>query len=229
MKTIKVSLKLGELTPSEKVSKWGTIKTDMTGNSNFITVNPSLAIVDAQVVILGTDISAAATGDHSKVAAMNAQVEKVDNLLNQLGNYVEQTANNAALTGGDPVAIVRSAGMDVAAPHTKSPVPNAPTGLKGASTVEGAIELSWIKVKYARAFIIEISSDLSATGGATGTVTTSSSTARVYIDWDIVDVCHKPKITLSGLTSGTKYAVRIIASGTAGKSAASSVVVVKVL
>jgi hypothetical protein len=77
--------------------------------------------------------------------------------------------------------------------------------------------------------IVEISSDLSATGGATGTVTTGSSTARVYVDWVITDVCHKPKITLPGLTSGTKYAVRIIASGTAGKSVASSVVVVKVL
>lgn len=230
MKTIRVNLKLGERSPSQKVSFWGTIKTDMTGNSNFSSPNPvpnpALSVIDAQVVILGTDISAAAGGDHSKVAAMHAQEEKVDNLLNQLGNYVEQTANAAALLGGDATSIIRSAGMDVAAPRTKSPVPDAPTGVEGVSIVEGNIDLSWKKVKYARAFIIEISSDLAATGGTT---TGEPATARVYINWAIADVCHKPKITLSGLVSGTKYAVRIIASGTAGKSVASSVVVVKVL
>ncbi len=229
MKTIRVSLGWSKLAPSAKISKWGIIKADMTGSGNFTTPNPTLSAIDAQMVIFGSDISAAASGDHGKVAAMNAQETKVDNLMNQLANYVELTANAAALTGGDATSIIRSAGMDVEAPHTKAPVPDAPGGLKGTSTVEGDIELSWKKVKYARAFIVEISSDLSATGGATGTTTTSSSTARVYVDWVITDVCHKPKITLSGLVSGTKYAVRIIASGTAGKSTASSVVVVKVL
>lgn len=101
--------------------------------------------------------------------------------------------------------------------------------LKVQGSFRGDIELSWKNQKYARAFIIEISSDLTATGGATGTTTTGSATARVYVDWVITDVCHKPKITLSGLVSGTKYAVRVISSGTAGKSAPSSVVVVKVL
>ncbi len=233
MKTIRVSLGLSRLTPSKRISKWGIIKTDMTGNSNFSSPNPlpnpSLSFIDTQVIILGNDISAAESGDHSKVSAMNAQVEKVDMLLNQLGNYVEQTANAAALLGGDAESIIRSAGMDVEAPRTKAPVPNAPTDVKGVSTVEGDIALSWKNVKYARAFIVEISSDLSATGGATGSTTTNTSTARVYVDWEITDVCHKPKITLSGLVSGTKYAVRIISSGTAGKSAPSATVVVKVL
>jgi hypothetical protein len=201
----------------------------MTGNGNFTTPSPALSVIDAQVVILGNDISAAQSGDHSKVTAMHVQETKVDNLLNQLANYVELTANAAALTGGDATAIITSAGMKVEGAHTKAPVPNAATGLKGTSTVEGEIELSWKGEKNARAYIVEISSDLSATGGTTGTTTTSVSTARVYVDWEITDVCHKPKIKLSSLVSGTKYAVRIIASGTAGKSPASAMVVVKVL
>ena len=229
MKTIRVALGLGHLNPSEKVTLWGNIKTDMTGNSNFSTPNPSLSVIDAQVVILGNDIVAAKGGDHGKIATMNAQVEKVDNLLNQLANYVELTANAAALTGGDAASIIAGAGMKVEAPRGKVPAPNAPTNVKGLSTAEGDIELSWKNQKHARAFIIEISSDLSATGGTTGTTTTGSATARVYVDWVIIDVCHKPKITLSGLVSGTKYAVRITSSGTAGKSVPSSVVVVKVL
>ncbi len=52
---------------------------------------------------------------------------------------------------------------------------------------------------------------------------------RVFTDWDMTDVCHKPEIVLSGLVSGTKYGVRVVSSGTAGKSAASNVIVVKVL
>ena len=119
--------------------------------------------------------------------------------------------------------------MQAAAEHEKAPIPNAVSGLTGTSVIEGNIDLKWKSVLHARAYIIEISSDLSATGGATGTTTTGSATARVYVDWVITDVCHKPKITLTGLTSGTKYAVRIISSGTAGKSVPSSVVVVKVL
>jgi hypothetical protein len=229
MKTIRVSLGLSKLKPSEKVTLWGTIKGDMTGNSNFTTPNPALATIDAQVVIFGNDIVAAAGGDHAAITAMHTQEDKVDSLLEQLANYVELTANAAALTGGDATTIITGAGMKVGAEHTKAPVPNAPTDLKGTSLVEGEIELSWKNQKYARAFIVEISSDLTATGGATGTTTTGSTTARVYVDWDIIDVCHKPSIVLSGLVSGTKYAVRVLSSGTAGKSAASSVVVVKVL
>ena len=229
MKTIRVSLGLSELKPSEKVTLWENIKGDMTSNTNFSTPNPALATIDAQVVILGNDITTAASGNHSDIVAMHTQEDKVDMLLEQLANYVESTANAAALTGGDAATIIASAGMKVAAAHGKAPVPNAPTDLKGVSLVEGEMELSWKNQKYARAFIIEISSDLTATGGATGTTTTGSTTARVYVDWDIIDVCHKPKIVLTGLISGTKYAVRVISSGTAGKSAASSVVVVKVL
>jgi hypothetical protein len=229
MKTIRVALGLGSLKPSEKVTLWGNIKADMTSSGNFTTPNPALATIDAQVVILGNDITTAASGNHSDIVAMHTQEDKVDMLLEQLANYVESTANAAALTGGDAATIIASAGMKVAAAHGKAPVPNAPTDLKGVSLVEGEMELSWKNQKYARAFIVEISSDLTATGGATGTTTTGSTTARVYVDWDIIDVCHKSTIVLSGLISGTKYAVRIISSGTAGKSAASSVVVVKVL
>ena len=225
MKTIRVSLDLGHLNPSEKVTLWGNIKTDMTGNSNFSSPNPTLSVVDAQVVILSDAIVSAKSGDHGKIAAMHAQEDIVDMLLEQLSNYVELTANSAALIGGDATAIITSAGMGVAAPYGKAPLPNSVTNIKGTSFVENEIELSWNGVEHARAYIIEISSNISASGNEASTTTT----VRVYTDWDIVDVCHKPRIILANLISGTKYALRIISSGTAGKSAASSVVIVKVL
>ncbi len=229
MKTIRVALGLSELNPSEKVTLWGNIKTDMTGNTSFSTPNPTLSAIDAQVVILGNDITTAASGNHSDIVAMHTQEVKVDMLLEQLANYVELTANAAALTGGDAATIIASAGMKVAAEHSKAPVPDAPANVKGVSAVEGEIALSWKGQKYARAYVIEISSDLTATGGTTATTTTNSVNAKLFVSWAIIDVCHKPSIVLTGLVSGTKYAVRVLSSGTAGKSAASTVVVVKVL
>jgi hypothetical protein len=230
MSITKVRLNLGNRSASNKVSFWGIIKIDMTGNTTFTTPNPTLATVDTEVVKLANAINVALSGDHSKVAAMHAQEKKVDNLLHQLGIYVEGVANNAALSGADPVAIVRNAGMDVAAGHVKAPIPNAVTGVIGSSLIEGQIELNFKSELHARAYIIEISSDLAAVNPSTNTTTTTNSTtARVYINWQITDVCHKPHLTLTGLTSGTKYAVRITSSGTAGKSAPSSILVVKVL
>jgi hypothetical protein len=220
MKTVRVCLKLSKRSPSEKIGFWGNIKTEMTSNSNFASPIPSLSDIDTEMGIFADDIVAAKSGDHSKVAAKNAQEERVDNLLSQLGNYVEQTANDAAMSGGDAKAIINSAGMDVEKPKLRSPVPDTPTGLKGSSTIENEIELSWKNQKYVRAFIVEISSDISLADGTS---------QKVFTNWQITDVCHKPKIKLSGLTSGVKYAVRIISSGSAGKSNPSNVIMVKVL
>jgi hypothetical protein len=225
----RVNLNLGKRSALDKVSLWGIIKIDMTANTNFATPTPSLALIDTEVVKLANAVNAAQSGDHSKIAAMQAQEAKVDNLLHQLGLFVEGVANNASLSGADANAIISSAGMNTALLRSKAPLPSAVLGLKGTSLVEGEIELSFKTAKYARAYVIEISSDLAAINSATTSTTTNAATARVYINWQIIDVCVKPKFTLGGLSSGTKYAVRIISVGTAGKSVPSVVVVVKVL
>jgi len=228
MPIVRVNLNLGNRTASDKVSFWGIIKTDMTGNVNFPSPVPALSLVDTEVGKLALAIAAAQSGDHSKIAVMNAQENKVDNLLHQLGNHVESVANNAALSGADAKAIIAGAGMDAGKTKVKAPLPAAPLDLKATSVVEEEIEVKFKTARFAHAYMIEISSDLAAINSATNT-TTNSATARVYINWQITDVCVKPKITLSGLASGTKYAIRILSVGTAGKSVPSAVVVVKVL
>jgi len=229
MKPVKVVLGLSKLKPIEKVTFWGTIKIDMTGNGNFGAPNPALATIDAEVDTLALAIIAALSGDHSKVVAMHAQEDIVVNLMEQLGNYVEQTANAALLTGRDAESIVASAGMEVEGGRSKAPVPNAPKNLKGISVVEGEIKLSWTGEEHARAYIIYLSNDISLANTGTGNVSTNTTTAKVFANWDMTDVCHKPEIVLNDLVSGTKYGVRIVCSGTAGKSEASNVIVVKVL
>ena len=225
----RVNLRLNERTVDNKGSLWGNIKADMTSNSNFTAINPSLATIDIEMVKLANYSSAAKSGDHSKVGAMNAQEIRTDNLLHQLGLYVEGIANAAALTGGDAVAIIKSAGMDVVAKRTKAALPDAPAGLKGTSTIEGDAVLSWKGVKRARCFVIEISSDINVLDPTGTTGTGTQQTGRAFVKWEIKDVTTKTKITIPGLTSGVKYAFRIYALGTAGKGAPSAVVVIKVL
>jgi hypothetical protein len=222
MKTVKVVLGLSKLKPSEKITLWGNIKSDMTGNGNFGTPNPTLITIDAEVNKLASDISAALSGDHIKIVAMHTQEGIVVNLIEQLGNYVEQTANAAALTGGDAESIVASAGMEIEGERSRAPVPDAPSGLEGISIIEGEIALSWNGVKHARAYGIYISSDLSLS-------TDADTASKIFANWQLIDLCHKPKIVVSGLVSGTKYGVRVVSSGTAGKSTPSNVIVVKVL
>ena len=59
--------------------------------------------------------------------------------------------------------------MDFARPSKqKAPLPLAPSGLTGVSTIEAEVDLKWTSVKYARAYVIEISSDVTAiTAGGT--------------------------------------------------------------
>ena len=222
MKTVKVILGLSKLTPTEKVTKWGLIKTDMLGNGNFPGPDPPVPDIDAEVITFADAISAAKSGDHSKIAAMHAQEAIIVNLLSQLGNYVEKTANKAALSGGDAESMVASAGMEIEGRRSRALVPDAPDGLKGISTVEGEIELSWNGVEHARAYAIYISSNVSLSAEAVVA-------SKIFTDWQMIDLCHKPKIVIRDLVSGTKYALRVISSGSAGKSAPSNVVVIKVL
>ena len=224
MKNERVSLRLSERPTNDKIEYSRNIVISMTGNSNFTTPNPSLALVTTAANNTETASIAAIDGGKRKTAAMHQKEAILDNLLSQLGNYVEATANAAAAAGGDAQAVILSSGMDFKRAKNKAPLPLAPPSLSGVSTVEGAVNLKWKSVKYARSYIIEISNDITAGGIISPTLPESS--ARAFYTWTINDVCTKVKFTVGGLTSGTKYAFRIIALGTAGKGTASIPVVV---
>lgn len=226
MKIERVSQRLGERTVSNKVEYARNVILCMTGNSNFSMPNPPLATVTTAIDNLDDAAAAAVSGGKNKTNAMNSKEDVLDNLLSQLGNYVESTASAAAATGGDAKTIITSAGMDYARPKNKAPLPLAPDGVKAVSTAEGQIDLNWKGVKYSRAYVVEISSDVAAITPTSGTTPV---TTRVFISWVITDVCTKSKCTITGLISGTKYAFRVYAVGTAGKGAVSVPVVVKVL
>lgn len=217
-----VSLKLDERTAAEKVEFAHTIVIAMTGNANFTTPNPTLAVVSAAANNLDTAISGAADGWKSKTLAKTTKEQALDDLLTQLGAYVENIAN------GDET-IIRSAGMDARASKSAPQVPDTPINVSATtSTEEGEILLKWKSVKNARVYVIEVSTDVVTAGGTIGTTGTTIDT-RSFITWSQVDIVTKSKYKVIGLTSGVRYAFRIRCVGSAGKSNYSVKVIGKAL
>jgi hypothetical protein len=225
MKNEHVSQRLSEREPDEKIEYCRTAVNSVNGNTYFTTPNPALTVITTAVDNYESANLAAKDGGKSKKANLLKEEVVLDNLMNQFGNYVESTANAAALLGGDAQAVILSAGMDFRRTRNKAPLPLAPSGLTGESVLESMVNLSWKSVKYARAYIVEISHDV--TGIQSGAAAPAAPT--VFIIWDFADVVVKGKASVAGLSSGTKYAFRVYAIGTAGKGATSIPVVVKVL
>lgn len=224
MKKVKVKLGLKSYSASEKVELARSIVTAMTGNVNFTAPNPALNVVASAATDLDNALQAAQDNGKTQKALARAAETTLDNLLTQLALYVEITANNDD-------AKVLSAGISVKHSSTTPQLPAAPLGVTASNTTnEGEITISWKRVKNAHAYVIELSDDVAATTTSANTpVISAAAAARVFISWSFADVVTKSRCIISNLASGTKYAFRVYAVGSAGKGNRSAAVVVKVL
>jgi hypothetical protein len=206
MKTkAKVKLDLSHKTVDNKIESARTYVISMTGNANFPSPNPALSIISSATNDLETANAAAKDGGKSKVAAMYVKEKILDDLITQLGHYVEATANGDA-------SVILSSGMKVKNANTSTLAPQTPEKLTAtASTTEGEVKLSWKISKGTKVYVVEQNND--------ATLATNN--------WVQVDMVTKTKITLTGLNSGQKYAFRVYAVGSGGKSAYSQVVMAK--
>src|ERR1700744_3803329 len=112
MKNEKVSLRLAERTVDNKIEFSKGVVLSMTGNPFFPTPVPTLAQVSSAAQNLENAHVAAMNGGVDKTALQNQLEAELDNLMLRLGNHVESIANEAALTGGNAITIITSAGMD---------------------------------------------------------------------------------------------------------------------
>jgi hypothetical protein len=219
MKRKNVSLKLARMSVSNKVEFARAIVAAMTGNLKFPTPTPTLSAISAAATNLENAITAAMDGGKSKTAAMRVKEKLLDDLLTQLGKYVDAIAN------GDE-SIILSSGMNAEADRTAPQIPDAPASLsaEGGSS-EGVVELRWRKVKGAKVYIVEQCDDVTALQSRTA----SSSLSGPVAIWKQTVVVTKTKCRLQGLISGNKYAYRVYAVSAGGNGDYSDVVVVKVL
>lgn len=194
-----VKLNLQALTIPEKVQKMRQIVTAMTGNANFPTPDPTLVALSdgADALEAAYNVAQAARETaKQKTDLQDAANAAANTLLTAEGNYVQSKS------GGDLVKI-QSAGMDVraeAAPIGDLPAPGNVSASEGDH--DGEIDIHWNRVRGAKSYVVQY--------------TTTPTTAASWVNGPIAT---KTKATVTGLTSATKFYLRVAAIGAAGQGA----------
>jgi hypothetical protein len=120
-----------------------------------------------------------------------ALFEQLDAALLQEAAYVQNAS------GGDAVKI-QSAGLDVRSPAQPVTALQAPQNLQAQfADNEGEVKTSWDSVLGASSYVVECATNPNG-------------------PWTQVVITTRTTHTLSGLTSGTKYWVRVRAGGVVG-------------
>lgn len=194
----KIKLNFGNLSIPEKIARARQIVTALTGNADYASPQPALADVTSAIDKLETAYSetlAARQAAKEKTSAQNQKEDEFDRIISRLASYVESAS------GGDETKI-KSVGMDVRALASATERLDLPAALAAtAGDREGAIDLQWDKVARAKSYVIESSLD-----------------PPTNDSWQHKAVSTKSRITIEGLTSGTKYWFRVAAVGANGQS-----------
>lgn len=192
----KIKLNLSKLSIGEKLELAKQIAQAMTGNPNFTTPNPTLTQISTAVANLETargEVLALRNEAKAKTVVQNQLEDLLDELLTRLASYVENVTDNPA--------IITSAGMSIrgeAAPVGQLEKPTAFTVTVGDS--DGELDISHNAIFGAHSYVIHISTQ----GPPAAT-------------WVYAKSTTKSKETLTGLTSGQRYWVRVAAVGPAGQ------------
>ncbi len=195
----KVKLGLDRMTIAVKAELATRIVTAMTGNPNFVTPNPTLAVITAAKTAMETAYNDALTKRQQSKAATDLQADKekdFDRLLTSESLYV------ANASGGDEQKI-QSAGMDVRdAASPIGPLP-APMGLYAtAGSSAGEIDLDWEPVHGAKSYSVQMTTD-----------------PNVPESWAHKKNASESFTAITGLTSGGKFWFKVAAVGAAGQGA----------
>src|SRR3990172_3419705 len=123
MKKVKVLLSFKALSVPKKIVFGRNVIEEMTGNANFVTPNPTIAVLTQTTDDLETAESAALGGGEEQTAIMHQKEKIWDDTFELEAKYVDGIAN------GDE-AIILSSGFN----HSKQPqphgIPDAPENVK---------------------------------------------------------------------------------------------------
>ncbi len=170
----------------------------MNGNANFTTPSPTLAALLTATTDLETAVDNADGGGTLLTSKMHDMEVVFDEVMTAMGNYVDSVAVGAE-------TIIKSAGMETKRQRSPVGIPAKVAGLAATSgKKEGEIDLSYSKVFGKLIYLVYIKADGEAD--------------------DLYKLIAKPsktKVTIVGLTSGSKYWFRVEAVGSAGTGALS--------
>jgi hypothetical protein len=193
----KVKLNISRLSIPELIERSQQITAAMTGNPEFTTPNPKLSdITDTttDVQTANNNANQARMESKAKTSTLNELAEKLRGMLSQLASYVDNIAN-----GKD--AVIQSAGMDVKAAASAGAVPSVPTGFETTTgDNDGSFDLGWNAVEGASSYVVE-----------------RSLAGPPAADWQHQATVTKSRMTVEGLTSGTRYWFRVAAVAAKGQ------------
>ena len=131
----------------------------------------------------------------TRVASQDNAESKVDQMLTQLGSYVESVA-------GTDDTLITSIGIETKASRSAPTLPTIPQALTAnVGEHDGEIYLSWKTVPNARSYAIEATQDPA----------TASS-------WIHIGIATSASRVIQNLTSGKRYWFRVAAVGAIGQS-----------
>jgi hypothetical protein len=192
----KVKLELSKKNTAEKTALGNKVVTNMTGNKNFPTPNPTvdaLKTATANVAVASDDVEAARKTVQVKLSILSQQESIFDGVITQMGTYVDNISN------GDE-AVILSSGMDVQKEKSAASLPDKITSVNATSGDNaGEIDLSWDKSYNAKSYVVE------------------TAVNATTLDWKHTLISTKSKAELTGLTTGTAYQIRVAAVGSVGQ------------
>jgi hypothetical protein len=198
----RVRLNIRNLSITDKIAKGRQIVTAMTNNATFQTPHPPLQDVTTALDDLEKAsglVQAAKSEVNTRMANQENLEIRVDQVLTQLGSYVESIA-------GPDDAVITGAGMETHASRSAPTIPSVPQALSGAAGEhEGEISLTWKTVPNARSYVIESSLD-----------------PATPASWLHAGIATSGSKTIANLTSGKRYWFRVAAVGAGGQAVGAS-------
>ena len=194
----KAKLNFRRLSVPEKIAKAKQIVTALTGNADFPNPVPPLATLTTAANSLETTYNTAQANKQTWKASLPDQAtaeDALDKLISQCQSYVESVA-------GTDEGKISSVGMEPKGPSGPSVALDPTTSLEVANgDHDGELDLNWDRAAGAKSYLIQQSLD-----------------PNVATGWTQVGASTKSSITISGLTSGTRYWFRVAAVGAKGQS-----------
>lgn len=201
----KIKTGLGSLTPVQLVTKAELIISNVDGNANFPTPDPTIAEVQAAVATCDEWIQKAAFRDQRAIARRTQAADALNEILRQMAAYVSFVAKG----DGD---IIRSSGFQTRKRAEPVGPISQPENLKAVrSDVNGEINLDWKAVANSRTYQVEM---------------TTSDPALATASWSQIGLTSRSRFTVDNLERGTMYWFRVMAVGSTSKSAYSDVALV---
>lgn len=191
MPLLRITNGFDRLSDSDLEARTNSLIASITGNANFPTPTPTLAVVQAASDAFTSALAVAQTGSPYEKAVKNEKRTELIDLLHSMSNYVLFTANGDVLKA-------KSSGFTIAKEPTPAPALTAATNQRlqdGQNT--GMLEYSFSKVPGARSYVYQCTPDPitenSKWESETGTIS---------------------KALFSGLEIGRRYWCRVTAIGT---------------